>query len=151
MTPPANAMMLAVWKDIKGYLDFADVSRVAGVSRRFRSVAVLGGGPRRCMIRRCRDFDRTIDSDEEKKAKNTHAYMHGARAFRPRPNRIIEAARAGGAGAGVVNVESSRVIPCRTEQQLPVPVRYGTYFLNANTPRHTCVCRVVLYHRYGWK
>ena len=44
MTPPANAMMLAVWKDIKGYLDFADVSRVAGVSRRFRSVAVLGGG-----------------------------------------------------------------------------------------------------------
>ncbi len=41
---PADAVMLAVWKDIEGYLDFADVSRVAGVSRRFRSVAVLGGG-----------------------------------------------------------------------------------------------------------
>ena len=44
MTPPADAVMLAVWKDIEGYLDFADVSRVTGVSRRFRSVAVLGGG-----------------------------------------------------------------------------------------------------------
>ncbi len=44
MTPPANAVMLAVWKDIEGYLKFLDVSRIAGVSRRVRSAAVLGGG-----------------------------------------------------------------------------------------------------------
>ena len=56
---------------------------------------------------------------KKKKAKNTHAYMHGARAFRPRPNGIIDAARAGGAGAGVVNVESSSVVPRRTEQRDP--------------------------------
>ena len=58
MTPPADAVMLAVWKDIEGYLDFADVSRVAGVSRRFRSVAVLGGG------RQDQDQDQDGDDDD---------------------------------------------------------------------------------------
>lgn len=40
---PADAVMLVVWKDIELYLAFEDISQIAKVSRRFRSVTVLGG------------------------------------------------------------------------------------------------------------